>query len=99
MSETYIKRSRDTAARRLGDETIIMSVKDSRVFTLNPTASVIWGAADGVTTLREIVAREVVPEFEVEAEAAYRDALELVEELAREGILTVTDRPVTAEQS
>ncbi|HVB81605.1 MAG TPA: PqqD family protein [Candidatus Binataceae bacterium] len=99
MSETYIKRGRDTAARRLGDETIIMSVKDSRVFTLNPTASAIWGAADGLTTLREIVAREVVPEFEVEAETAYRDALELVEELAREGILTVTDRPVTAEQS
>lgn len=98
MSETYIKRSRDTAARMLGGEMIIMSVKDSRVFTLNPTASIIWGAADGVTTLREIVARDLVPEFEVDTEAAYRDALELVGQLAQEGILMVTDHPIPAVQ-
>ena len=94
MSETYVKRSRDTAARLLGDEMIIMSVKDSRVFTLNPTASVIWGAADGVTSLREIVTRELVPEFEIDTEAAYCDALELVGQLAQEGILLVTDHPI-----
>lgn len=98
MSETYIKRHRDTAARMLGDEMIIMSVKDSRVFALNPTASVIWGAADGVTTLREIVARDLVAEFEIDIEAAYRDALELVGQLAQEGILVVTDQPIAAEQ-
>jgi hypothetical protein len=99
MSETYIKRHRDTAARMLGDETIIMSVKDSRVFTLNPTATVLWGAADGVTPLSEIVARDVVPVFEVEADTAYADALELVGQLAREGILVVADHPMAAEQA
>ena len=98
MSETYVKRHRDTAARMLGDEMIIMSVKDSRVFTLNPTASIIWSAADGITPLREIVARDLVPEFEIDADTAYRDAVELVGRLAEEGILVVTDHPIAAEQ-
>ncbi len=99
MMETYIKRHVDTAARMLGDEMLIMSVKDSRVFTLNPTASAIWRAADGATSLREIVEREVVSEFEIDTESAYRDALELVGKLAQEGILVVTDHPVAADQS
>ena len=38
MSEKYIKPSRDIAARMM-DEMVIMSVKDSKVFSLNPTAS------------------------------------------------------------
>ena len=94
MTEKYIKPSRDIAARMLADEMIVMSVKDSRVFSLNATASVIWSAADGSTTLREIVARNVVAEFEVDADTAYRDAVELVEELAQQGILQLADHPI-----
>jgi len=94
MSEKYIKPSRNIAARMLDDEMIVMSVRDSSVYSLNATASVIWSAADGSTPLREIVASKVVPQFEVEPEVAYRDALELIEELAREGILVVADHPI-----
>jgi len=97
MSEKYIKPSRDIAARMLADEMVIMSVKDSRVFSLNPTASAIWSAADGATPLREIVARKVVAEFDVDADTAYRDAIELVEELAQEGILLLADEPIAEE--
>jgi hypothetical protein len=95
-AEIYIKPSRDVAARMMADEMVIMSVKDSKVFSLNPTASLIWSAADGATPLREIVARALVAEFEVDAETAYRDAVELVEELAREGILLRADHPIEA---
>ena len=97
MSEKYIKPSRDIAARMLADEMVVMSVKDSRVFSLNATASAIWSAADGSTPLREIVARAVVQEFEVDADVAYRDALALVEELAHEGILLLADHPIGQE--
>jgi len=97
MSEKYIKPSRDIAARMMADEMVIMAVKDSRVFSLNPTASAIWSAADGSTPLREIVANKVVTEFEVDPDTAYRDALELVEELAKEGILLLADHPIITE--
>jgi hypothetical protein len=94
MSEKYIKPSRDIAARMLADEMVVMSVKDSRVFSLNATASAIWSAADGATPLREIVLRKVVAEFEVDPETAYQDALALVEELALAGILMLADHPI-----
>ena len=95
--DVYIKPSRDIAARAMADEMVIMSVKDSKVFSLNPSATLIWSAADGATPLREIVARTLVSEFEVDAETAYGDALELVNELAREGILLLAESPIGAE--
>jgi hypothetical protein len=97
MNEKYIKPSRDIAARMLDDEMVVMSIRDSRVFSLNATASRIWSAADGATPLSEIVARTVVAEFEVEPDVAYQDALALVDELAQEGILQVADQPIVKE--
>ena len=99
MSEKYIKPSRNIAARMLADEVVVMLVKDSRVFSLNPTASAIWSAADGLTPLREIVASKLVDEFEVDADTAYRDALELVEALAQQGVLLLADHPIVQEGS
>jgi hypothetical protein len=96
-AEVYIKPSRDIAARMMADEMVIMSVRNSRVFSLNPTANRIWSAADGATPLREIVARTLVSEFDVDADTAYRDAVELVEELAQEGILLLADHPIGPE--
>jgi hypothetical protein len=97
MSEKYIKPNRDIAARMLDDEMIVMSIRDSRVFSLNATASRIWKAADGATPLSQIVAQAVVAEFEVDEAEAYRDALELVEALAKEGILLIADAPIVKE--
>lgn len=93
MSEKYISRSPAVAMRRLGDETIVMSAADSSIFALNDTATAIWEAADGRTTLREIVERRVCEEFDTDSETAYRDAEELVADLAGHGILVVSDRP------
>ena len=94
MSVLYIARSSETAARLLGDEMIIMSVRDSMLFTLNPVATVIWQAADGSTPLWEIVERRVCAEFDIEPGPAYHDAVAFVEQVARHGILLLSDRPL-----
>lgn len=90
----YVSRSANVAARMLGGEMMIMSGKDSTLFTLNETASVIWEAADGVTPLAEIVERRICTEFDAEPAAALRDAEELVAELAQHGILLISDAPI-----
>lgn len=95
--DRYISRGDNVAARMLGAEMMIMSVKDSTLFSLNEIASVIWQAADGMTSLREIVEREIVPRFDVDAETAYRDALELAEGLAQHVIIRITDHPAVKE--
>lgn len=83
------------AARMLGGEMMVMSVRDSTFFTLNEIATVIWRAADGKTPLEEI-ARAVSEEFEVDFATAYQDAEELVTRLSAHGILQVSDQPIEA---
>ncbi|MGA8873497.1 MAG: PqqD family protein [Candidatus Acidiferrales bacterium] len=95
MSDKYIARSKAVAARVLGGEMMIMSAVDSKLFSLSDVATVIWEAADGRTPLSEIVAQRVCAEFDVPADVAYRDAEQLVEELATRGILFISSQPVT----
>ena len=91
----YVARSPRIAARKLGEETLVMSAQGSTLFTLNPTATVLWQAADGITALDAIVERHICSEFEVEAEQAIRDAEALAEDLARHGILLISEKPIS----
>lgn len=90
----YIARSPRVAARMIEDEMMIMSGLDSSLFSLNPTASVLWQAADGLTPLAEIVEHRICAQFDVDAEEALRDAEELIEALSRHGILQWSDAPI-----
>jgi len=91
----YIARSSRIAARKLGEEMLVMSGQGSTLFTLNPTATVLWQAADGATSLDEIVQRHICSQFDVEPAQALRDAGELAEALAQHGILVVSEEPIT----
>jgi len=93
MTERYIARSSAIAARMLGGEMMIMSAVDSTFFTLNEVATIIWQAADGHTSLAEIV-EKVCREFEVEPDSARRDTEQFVDELSRHGILLISDEPI-----
>ncbi len=95
-SKQYVARSSEIAARRLGDETMIMSARDSTLFTLNPVATAIWEGADGVTALDDIVRTRVCASFEVEPGVALHDAQTLTERLAEHGVLLVSDAPFPA---
>src|SRR5207245_7790618 len=96
MSPLYIARSTEIAARQLGGEMMIMSARDSTLFSLNDVGSVIWQAADGQTALEEIVERKVCAEFDVDPAEALKDAESFVRELAEHGILLVSQEPVTS---
>ena len=94
MKECYIARSRNVAARQLGEEMIIMSAEDSTLFNLNPVAALIWQAADGQTPLAKIVEDRICPEFDVEPGEAFRDAEEFATKLAAHGILLLAGSPI-----
>lgn len=95
----YLARSSQIAARKLDDEMMIMSAVDSTLFTLNETATILWEAADGATSLDEIVAQKICSRFDVVASEAMSDAEELVRQLATHGILLLSDSPLGAENS
>lgn len=87
----YIARSSEIASRNLDGEMIIMSARDSTLFTLNEVATVIWEAADGQTSLEEIVEHRICQEYDVDPATALQDARELVQQLVEHGILSASE--------
>jgi len=98
MSETYVARSAAVAARLLGGEMVVMSAADSTLFSLSEVATVIWQAADGRTPLSEI-AHRICADYDVAPEVALEDAKAFATELARHGILRVSDQPIPSAES
>ena len=94
MSSLYVARNPRVAARSLDGEMMIMSGRDSTLFTLNKTATILWQAADGATPLEQIVQQKICREFEVEPGEAMRDAETLARDLASHGILQISEEPI-----
>jgi hypothetical protein len=94
LNEIYLAKSSNIASRMLGDEAIIMSTVDSTLFTLSPTGTVIWEAADGQTPLSRIVEERVCRQFNVTVEQARVDAEEFVAKLVEHGLLIVSGEPI-----
>jgi hypothetical protein len=94
MSKLYVARNPKVAARSLDGEMMIMSARDSTLFTLNKTATILWQSADGTTPLDEIVERCICPQFDVEPAEAVQDAETLARELAGHEILQISEQPI-----
>lgn len=99
MSVLYVARNPRVAARSLDGEMMIMSGRDSTLFTLNKTATILWQAADGATPLEQIVQQKICTEYEVDAGEALRDAEALARDLANHGILQVSEEPIARGES
>jgi len=97
MTSPYIARHPMTAFRELGGEMIVISARDSRLFTLNEVAATIWNAADGANTLQDIVNSVVCAEYDVEPSSAAGAVERFVAELVEQGILVLSDRPIPPE--
>ena len=99
MSAIYVARGTKLAGRKLKNQMIIMTARDSVLSSLNELGTAIWDAADGVTPLEEIVERKVCAEYDVDRVQALKDAEEFVQDLAGEGILLVSDQPIVTSAS
>jgi len=99
MTKLYVARNPKVAARCLDGEMMIMSGRDSTLFSLNKTATILWQSADGATPLDEIVEKRICAEFDVEPGEALRDAEELARELAGHEILQVSEEPIQRQGS
>ena len=99
MNSLYLARNPRVAARSLDGEMMVMSGRDSTLFTLNKTATILWQAADGATPLERIVREKICAEYEVETSEALRDAESLARDLASHGILQISEEPIVRGES
>lgn len=84
--QSIIRQSPNIVSRNIAGEVILVPIAKSAdelesIYTLNETASVIWDALDGQRTLADL-ATLVVADYDVAADAALQDLLELVDQLA-----------------
>jgi len=99
MSRIYVARNPKVAARSLDGEMMIMSGRDSTLFTLNQTATILWQEADGTRPLDEIVTRRICSEFDVDPATALRDAEDLARELEGHEIMQISEAPISPQRS
>jgi len=96
MNATYIARGTKLAGRKLKNQMVIMTARDSVLSVLNEVGTLIWDAADGATPLEAIVERKVCAGYDVDRTEALKDAEEFVQDLASDGILIVSDQPIVS---
>lgn len=95
----YVARKSSVAARMLGGCMMIMSARDSSLFSFNEVGTAIWNAADGTTPLATIVANVICAQFDVPCVVAQADAEEFVTKLAEHGILKISDQAILVTSS
>ena len=78
--ETKVVASDQQVACDVGDETVILNLKDGVYYGLNPVAAAIWRSLQEERRIREI--RDILTEeFEVEAETCTEDVFALLTQL------------------
>jgi hypothetical protein len=83
---TRLRQSPEVAARRLGDETVLVHLGTNAVFTLNETGGRIWELVGEGLDL-DAVAERLAVEFEVDPGRLRAELDRLVSELSRAGLL------------
>jgi len=88
----YVAQNPDTPARTVDGSAIVITPHDSKLHTLNQTATFIWDRADGSRTLADI-AEELVTVFDVELEVLRREATEFVAAAVDKGMMLASAEP------
>ena len=94
---TVVRASRDQAATRLGEETVLLSLANSIYYGLDEVGTVIWGLLSEPVTVGAI-RDAIVRQYDVTEEVCERDLIALLNELLDHGLIeivdTITGQPV-----
>ncbi len=70
-------------------EGVVLNLETKNYYKLNETAQIVWKrVADGLPA--ETIAKEIAEQYDVTEEEALRDVADLIAQLKREDLVTVT---------
>lgn len=92
VGNKYPKRAPAVAWRQIGDEVVILHLKSAVYYSAGEVAARIWELCNGIYSV-DSIALQVTAEYEVDHEQALADTSEYVQELARQGLVVIYDRP------
>jgi hypothetical protein len=80
------KASPDIASRKVANEVVLLNVKTSEYYSMNPTAVLIWELISKSKGLEEIV-KAVAADFDADEARIRKDVLELIKKLESEKLI------------
>lgn len=90
-TETTVVASADHLAAAVGDETVIMGVEDGVYYGLNEVGARVWSLIQQPQTVA-VVRDVLLAEYDVAPEVCTRELLDLLQQLAAQGLIDVTER-------
>ena len=91
--DSIISISKEQVSCDLGDEAVILGLKDSVYYGLNSVGSAIWDFIKEPKKVNEILHR-LLNEYDTEKEECKNDLLKLLEELNQKGLIEVKNEAV-----
>ncbi len=79
-------------ARQVGPDKVVLNLSSGTFVTLNEVGAFLWDRIDGRRDLQAIL-DELLAEYEVDEPTARADVGRIVEELRKEGLVELRDRP------
>lgn len=73
----------------LGDEVVVLQLRDGHYFGLNPVGASVWKLVQTPRTIGEIH-RALLEEYAVEAEQCERDLLQLLQKMSAAGLVQIS---------
>ncbi len=87
----YLAQNPKTAYRTIKDESVIVDLNNSLLYSLNPVASIIWEMSNGKTEIKQIIDR-VKNEFDIERSVAEGDCMEFADDFIQKGLLIILEQ-------
>ncbi len=72
------------------DEAVVLNMKNSHYYSLNEVGKFIWEKIDGNATLSDIL-DQIMETYEVDTESARQDLSDIIDELLKEGLLSIKE--------
>lgn len=89
LSTIIVKKS-ELLESSVDDETILLSIANSKYYGMDPVASCIWSLLEKPISVSDIISF-LLKEYDVAREACENDAFEFLKSLADEGLIDITN--------
>ncbi len=89
-SLAYPLKNETAAFRIIDNEAVILNLNNGIYYSLNEVGTKVWELCTGSNSLRDITAA-IVEEFEVQDDIAQKDVSEIIIDLLKDGLVTISE--------
>ena len=88
MNSIMFKRNDEILTSKVGNEIVMMSIKESKYFGLNKTGSMIWNILESPMTLQDICQR-MSNDFKISYKKCLDETQPFIDEMLKEKVITI----------